>query len=259
MKTVPLNVAYQDFKKYLSKNSPSILTGLGIGLGVASTILAVGATPKAIRLLDEKKAETGKDKLTVVETIKTAGVCYIPSIISACTGTYCIVTANARLSKRNAVLATAYALTERDIREYRAKVKETIGEKKEKEIRSKIVKDHIEDNPSTTARIYTPDRGKTLCYDNWSGRYFMSDMETLRRCENELNARVIREQFTPLNELYDFLGLDSVKLGEDFGWNYDGLHDALIHFSYFSQLDASGNPCLVLDYDVEPYDIYQRA
>ena len=47
-------------------------------------------------------------------------------------------------------------------------------------------------------------------------------------------------------------------MGEYFVWNYDGLHDDLIHFSDFSQLDRDGNPCLVLDYEAEPYDICQR-
>ena len=76
MKTVPLNTAFRDLGKYISRNSPSILTGLGIGLGVASTVLAVTATPKAVRLLEEKKKEEKKEKLTVVETVKTAGVIF---------------------------------------------------------------------------------------------------------------------------------------------------------------------------------------
>ena len=63
MKTVPLITAFRDLEKYISRNSPSILTGLGIGLGVASTILAVGATPKAVRLLEMKKKEDRKEKL----------------------------------------------------------------------------------------------------------------------------------------------------------------------------------------------------
>lgn len=258
MKTVPLNAAFRDLGKYISRNSPSILTGLGISLGVASTVLAVTATPKAVRLLEEKKKEEKKEKLTVIETVKTAGACYIPSVLTAVGSIYCIVSANARFSKRNAILATAYALSERDLREYRDKVKETVGEKKEKEIRGKIAKDHILNNPAEPNHIFTPEGGKTLCYDNWTGRYFMSDMESLRRCENELNSRILKEQFVSLNELYDLLHLEGIKMGEDFGWNYDGLHDELIHFSYFSQLDRDGNPCLVLDYDAEPYDVCQR-
>lgn len=258
MKTVPLITAFRDLEKYISRNSPSILTGLGIGLGVASTILAVGATPKAVRLLEMKKKEDRKEKLTVIETVKTAGTCYIPAVLAAAGSVYCIVSANAKFSKRNAILATAYALSERDLREYRDKVKETVGEKKEKEIRGKIAKDHILNNPAEPNRILTPEGGKTLCYDNWTGRYFMSDMETLRKCENDLNSRIIKEQFVSLNELYDSLDLEPIKMGEDFGWNFDGLHDQLIHFSYFSQLDRDGNPCLVLDYDAEPYDVFHR-
>lgn len=258
MKTVSLNTAFRDLGKYISRNSPSILTGLGIGLGMASTVLAVTATPKAVRLLEEKKKEDQKEKLTVIETVKTAGPSYIPAVLAAVGSVYCIVSASARFSKRNAILATAYALSERDLREYRDKVKETVGEKKEKEIRGKIMKDHIQNNPVDPNSILTPGGGKTLCYDNWTGRRFMSDMETLRKCENELNSRILKEQFVSLNELYDMLNLDPIKMGEDFGWNFDGFHDELIHFSYFSQLDCDGNPCLVLDYDAEPYDICQR-
>lgn len=258
MKTVPLSAAFRDLGKYISRNSPSILTGLGIGLGVASTVLAVTATPKAIQLLEEKKKEDQKEKLTVIETVRTAGVCYVPSVLAAAGSICCIISASAKFSKRNAILATAYALSERDLREYRDKVKETVGEKKEKEIRGKIAKDHILNNPAEPNRVLTPNGGKTLCYDNWTGRYFMSDMETLRKCENEMNARIIKEQFVSLNELYDMLNLEPIKMGEDFGWNFDGFHDDLIHFSYFSQLDRDGNPCLVLDYDAEPYDVCQR-
>ncbi len=258
MKTVPLSTAFRDLEKYVSRNSPSILTGLGIGLGIASTVLAVSATPKAIQLLEARKKEEQKDKLTAIETVRTAGTCYIPSVLAAAGSIYCIASANARFSKRNAILATAYALSERDLREYRDKVKETVGEKKEKEIRGKIAKDHILNNPAEPNRVLTPNGGKTLCYDNWTGRYFMSDMETLRKCENEMNARVIKEQFVSLNELYDMLNLEPIKMGEDFGWNFDGFHDDLIHFSYFSQLDRDGNPCLVLDYDAKPYEIFQR-
>ena len=37
----------------ISKNSPALLTAVGIGLGIGATISAVTATPKALRLIDE--------------------------------------------------------------------------------------------------------------------------------------------------------------------------------------------------------------
>lgn len=259
MNTIPLNTALKELGKHITKNAPSILTAVGIGLGLASTVLAVKATPKAVQLLEEKKDELGTDKLTVLETVKTAAVQYIPSVLAAAGGIYCVASANAKHNKRNAVLMAAYTVAERDLREYKHKVIETLGEKKERDIRGKIAKDKMDETPVEPEKICTPDGGKTLCFDKWSGRYFMSDMETLRKCENELNACVIRDQFVALNELYYMLGLDEVKLGNDFGWNYDAdTHNDLIAFSYFSQLNENGSPCLVLDFDVEPYDIYQR-
>ena len=37
------------------KNSPAILTGLGIAGGITTTVLAVKATPKALKLIEESK------------------------------------------------------------------------------------------------------------------------------------------------------------------------------------------------------------
>ena len=40
---------------WMSKHSPEILTGLGIAGMITTTILAVRATPKAIKKIEEKK------------------------------------------------------------------------------------------------------------------------------------------------------------------------------------------------------------
>ena len=39
----------------LSKHAPGILTGIGIGGLLATTVLAVKATPKALQLIEEEK------------------------------------------------------------------------------------------------------------------------------------------------------------------------------------------------------------
>ena len=44
----------KDTQKFVSKNAPAILTGIGIAGMVTTTVLAVKATPKAIDLLKEK-------------------------------------------------------------------------------------------------------------------------------------------------------------------------------------------------------------
>ena len=42
-------------KYFIGKHSPEILTGLGITGMLTSTVLAVTSTPKALRLIENKK------------------------------------------------------------------------------------------------------------------------------------------------------------------------------------------------------------
>ncbi len=233
------------------KYSPEILTGIGIAGMITTTIMAVKATPKALILIEDKKDELETEKLTPIETIKAAWTCYIPSALICTVSLCCLIGASSTNFRRNAALATAYTLSESSIKEYQEKVTQTIGEKKEHAIRDEIVKDKIADDPVRNV-IITEKGDSAICYDVLSGRYFKSDQGEINRIVNELNRRMRDEMYISLNDFYFELGLDSVKLGDELGWNIDkGYID--IYFS--SHLDAKGTPCLVLDYRVAPvYD-----
>ena len=97
-------------KRAVSKHSPEILTAIGIA-GMASTVvLAVRATPKALKQIDEAKEEKGEE-LTPVETVKVAWKPYIPAITTGVASTICLIGANSVHAKRNAALATACQLS----------------------------------------------------------------------------------------------------------------------------------------------------
>lgn len=66
-----------DARLFVKRNASTILTGLG-SIGVlATTITAVKATPKALRLIEEAEKEKGEE-LTKWEKVKTAVSSYIP-------------------------------------------------------------------------------------------------------------------------------------------------------------------------------------
>ena len=109
----------------MAKHSPEILTGIGITGMVATTVLAVRATPKAIALLEEKKLET--DHISAVDTVKTTWKCYIPAAVTGITSIACLIGANSVNARRSAALATAYSLSQTALTEYKDKVVETIG------------------------------------------------------------------------------------------------------------------------------------
>ena len=239
----------------LAKHSPAILTALGITGMIGTTVLAVKATPKALDLIENKKEELDKDKLTVVETVKATWKCYAPAAVTCVTSAACLIGASSVHTKRNAALATAYKLSESALIEYRDKVVETIGEKKEQSVRDAIAKDHVEKNPVTNNEVIITDKGYTLCYDELSGRYFYSDIEKIKKAANELNRRMLNDMYVSLNELYYELGLEGTKLGEQMGWNVDR---GLIDLKFSATVSADDRPCIVLDYRVPPMYDYQN-
>lgn len=239
-------------KTIMKKHSPEILTGIGIAGMVTTTVLAVKATPKALILIQEKKEQEEKERLTPVETVRTTWICYVPSAVICLMSIACLVGASTVHVKRNAALATAYALSESALKEYRGKVIETIGEKKEQTVRDAIAKDRIDKNPPVNQEVIITEKGNTLCYDVISGRYFRSDIEKLKQSVNELNRQMLNDGYISLNDFYYEIGLNSTKIGYDLGWVID---KGLIELNYSSQLSEDGTPCLVIDYAVEPrYD-----
>ena len=243
-------------RQFVSKRRPEISTGIGISGMITTSVLAVKATPKALELIEEKKKEKGVDQLSPLEVVKAAWKPYIPAMVICIVSTSCLIGASSVNAKRNAVLATAYKLSETALTEYREKVIETIGEKKERTVRDKVAEERVKRNPVSKNEVIVTRNGKTLCFDPISGRYFMCSIETIKRAENELNKQMLHDisGYVSLNDFYDELGLDHTSVGDDLGWNTDQLID--INFS--SQLNNNGEPSVVLDYLVAPkYNYYK--
>lgn len=245
----------------LKKHSPEILTGLGIAGMLSAIVLAVKATPQALSIIKEKEDEKyyasahGPIKLTAVETVKAVWKCYIPATITAGMSAGCLVAAGSINVRRQAAMATAYAISETALREYKAKVVETFGEKKEQGVRDAIAKDHVDKNPVGNREVIITGRGTTLCYDTLSDRYFESDINKIQKVENDINRRLRNEMYISLNEFYYELGLKPTGMGDDLGWNIEK-GDLELQFS--SQLSDDGVPCLVISYNIKPINDYQR-
>lgn len=237
-------------REFINKRSPEILTGIGIAGMITTTVLAVRATPKALELIEEKKDEDAVDELSPLEVVKTAWKPYIPATVTGVVSVACLIGASSANAKRNAALATAYKLSETALSEYREKVIETIGEKKEKAVRDKVAEERVKKNPVSKSEVIVTNNGTTLCFDPISARYFKSSIDKIKRAENELNKQMLHDisGYVSLNDFYDELGLDHTTIGDDLGWNVD----KLIDISFSSQLNDNGEPSVVLDYVVVP-------
>lgn len=239
-------------RAFVSKRSPEILMGIGITGMLTTTVLAVKATPKALMLI-EKEQRDRREELSVPEKIKTCWKCYIPATTTCVFSIACLLGSSSVNTRRNAALATAYKISETVLSEYRDKVVETVGEKKEQSIRDKVSKERIDKKPVSKSEVIITKRGDTLCYDTISGRYFKSDIERIKKAENDLNKRMLSgDMYVSLSEFYDELGLDHTAISDDLGWNID---KGMIELDFSSQIADDGTPCIVVDYCIAPrYD-----
>ena len=241
----------------LDKNSPAILTGLGIAGIVTAVVMGVRATPKAMQLLAEEEKARFEEGTTVpmtnLEVVEVAWKCYVPTVLMTGATIGCIIAAQTINTRRLAALASVYSLTEATLKEYQVKVIDTVGDKKAKKIKDDIAADHISKNPVDEDNVIQTGRGTTLCYDWVSGRYFRSDIEYIRQAENRLNRDLLADNYVSLNEVYDEIGLPRIGLGEELGWSlWVDDQDQLVTFKFSSQLTDKGEPCLVVEYAVMP-------
>ena len=235
----------------VEKHSPEILTGIGIAGMLTTTVLAVKATPKALQLIEARKEEEQTETLPPVEVVKTCWKCYIPAAVTAAASVACLIGASSVSARRNAALATAYKLSESAFADYKAKVVETIGEKKEQAVQDKVAQEQLDKNPVSKNEVYITGKGETLFRDPCSKRYFTFDIDKLRKVENTLNRNMMTDPFgyISLNEFYDEIGLERTALGDDIGWN---VSSGLIEIHFIPGITDDERPCLVLDYAVAP-------
>lgn len=260
MKLTKLKEAANVVTLFASEHRTSLMVGGGIAGMVIAGITAVRVTPKASMLLEERRCskhdaylentETNP-QLTIKDYIQVTWKYYLPPIALATVSAGAIIFAHKVDRKENAALAAAYAISESRLKEYSDKVLETVGEKKEKEVRNAIDKDRVNNNQPVDGEIISTGQGDTLCMDAWNGRYFYSDIEVLRRAAVDLSRAVLNDETVTLNDFYDRIDLPQTKNGDFFAWEI-GNHHEMIELSFSSQLDFKKRPVLVMDFKFAP-------
>jgi hypothetical protein len=252
MTKLNLNEIVKNAKTVVVEHSPAILTGIGITGMITTTVLAVKATPKALDIIADIKERHENDtdrKVVAKELVTKVAPVYIPAVVTGVASAACIIGANSIHTKRNAMLAAAYTISDTALREYRGKVVETMGEKKDKAIKDEIAKDKLREDPVQNHEVIVTKSGTTLCYDCIFGRYFRSDMETIKRAITKINRILVTDMYVSLNDFYCEIDIPPVKIGDDIGWNID---DGILDVDFSSQLAEDGTPCLVIGYTAAP-------
>jgi len=251
----------QQIGRTITRNSPTILTGLGVAGLITTVILAVKATPKALEILEMENQfrfeETNDPDYAVPidfwDKVELTWKCYIPATVMGAATIACMIGSNSIHLRRNAALVSLFSIAESTLKEYQAKVVEQIGDKKEEKIRSEIAQDRIDNHPVTESVVIMTGKGDYLIFDFFSKRYFRSNIDMLKRAENTFNQKLLRSGWLGINEFYEELGLEGIELGDEMGWIAER---QLMELKFSTKMAKdTDEPCLVLDYMVTPHHI----
>lgn len=246
-------------KRFLKKNSSTILTILGAVGVVGTAVMTAKATPKAMELIELAEEEKGEE-LTKREKVAIVGPSYIPAVVVGAATMGCIFGANILNKRSQAALMSAYVLLDATYKEYKNKVKELYGESGDKLIRAAVAKDHYNDEDKEEYNDEYDD-DKTLFYDEYSKRYYRVTKETQLRAEYEINKMLSQSGGASLNDYYDLLEIDRQDYGEFVGWSaaqmYEMYWDGWLYFHHTKVEMDDGIECYIIDF-TEPFVDYEE-
>lgn len=245
--------SFKLIKAVLGNKAPTILVVLSIGGLIGTTVMAVIATPKALKRIEDEediRIENEDDPMTKGEVVQLTWTCYGPAMAMGAATIATIIGAHTISLKRNAALTGAYYLSETALKEYQAKIIEKIGEKKNKMIKDEIAQDHITKNKPDNKTIIVTGNGQTLCCEQSTGRYFRSSVDKINKAENAINKELNDCVWMSLNEIYDYLGLDSVDCGNELGWDIN--RDGRLAFDISTCMSEDDEPCISISFNARP-------
>jgi hypothetical protein len=234
-------------KRTIKENS-SLILSVGAGAGVITTAYLTGkASFKAANVIDwnEGNAGTNPDpKERLKERTKLVWKLYIPPAIAATSTLVCIIGVNRLDARKTLAAQTALAVTQRAYSEYREKVIEEFGNRKDQSIRDAMAQDAVNRKPPGEG-IVISGPGNVLCCELYTGRYFTSDMQALRTAQNDINDRLLKHDYATLDDLYYILGVAQTTTSGQLGWKSDKLMELI----FSTVLTDDGRPCLAFEYN----------
>ena len=269
--TVSGKFARQAFK--VKQVSPTIMVVAGMGGLVAGTVMFMKAKPKfetviddiaastadmdeAIELHPEIYSETDRKKDAVKVYSKSAFAVvriYAPAVIVTGLSVAAIMGSHRIMHKRNIALVGAYKTLEASYDRYRKNVREELGDEQDERFtkiikREEVVtttksgKEKVEVKETESIEIdeeYSYGRHFTVGNPNWDGTDPMANLLFVRQAEHFLRAKLYKNGFLFLNDVYKSLGFKQTPSGQVMGWTvgYDDLSDFDLGYSFASGED----------------------
>lgn len=230
------------------------------GLLAFATVGGLGATVyltvQATRRFDHavECAEWDHDgPLTLKEKLDIGWREFVPPAISVAAVVGLVAAGHYAGTRDIRAVMHALRITTDDFDALRKAAKGVVSPKKWEEIREKAVE--VKGQEPYIGLAYPTGKGEHLFYEEYSGRYFKSDIESVRKACNDFNAYVINHNYASLNHLYSLLGIPAIGIGDDLGWTTDQLLEPI----FSSKIAEDQSPCLVLSQENAPVPFYWRA
>lgn len=209
----------------ITANSPVLLVGTAVAGVFATGFLAAKGGYDARGIIEEAKAardlEEKSEPLSMQEKASLTWLCYAAPALTGASTIASVVGVHTIHTKRHAALAGLYAITSTKLDDYTEKAEEMLGAKKTQALNDavaqKAVSRHSPDFEN--AEVVMVDGGSELCYDDWTGRWFMGSVAKIESAVNNINRKLLSEGDASLNDFYDHLGLPPVAMGHTFGWS----------------------------------------
>lgn len=240
----------------IKRNNTKILTAIEIGATVYAVYRAFKDGPRfkqRLEELNEAGASFGEKVLGLAPIAAPAVISAGASVVTAIINEKSTSEKVAKLTTSVESITTAYNISQNVNRRIEEKARTMIGDEAVDNIQRAAISDKIRSDVSSGGvQIISTGHGNDLFYDDWSGRYFQSDVNFVKKVVNDCNFQLTNELQISLNEFYADLGLPTIGGGEATGWNTDF---GLIDIRFISDLDELDRAYTVIKFINQPISL----
>jgi hypothetical protein len=242
-------------EKLVIDNSPLVLTAIGV-IGTVTTALLTGqAVYKYMDILAEE-GYYSRDEVferSTKEHIENSWKLFVPAIGTGALTIGAILSANHIGTRRAAGMAAAYSLSERAFSEYKEKVIQHMGSKSEQSVRDDIASDHVRKTSEASREVIVIGT-EVLCFESMTGRYFTSNMEALKKAQNDINYQMLHDGYASVTDFYNLIGLTRTAYSDELGWT----SELQLELIFTTALTDDQRPCLAFEFRSAPIRNYHK-
>jgi hypothetical protein len=240
-------------QKFVTDNSPGILTGLAVA-GTVTTAVLAGKAAYQIGRKVQSEVEREVDDVPNWDShvLRDHWKEFIPPAVTGVATIVCIIGATSISTRRTAAIAAAFKLSEDLAQEYKDKVVEKLGAQKEEKLRAELAQERITQIGGAENVIIVG--SQVLFHDTLSGRVFQQEMSKVEKAVNEINYQINNFYHASLTEFYEKIGLSGTKFSDEVGWNSDALLEPR-----YSATVIDDRPAISIEFRTTPIRGFDRC